>query len=103
MPQHLTVPFPSTAQLCAPPAAIPTTPPRPLTATGVDELVKVPLPSWPNRLRPQHLTVPSVIATHEWSPPDVIVALTARAPARGATAAAGTTLPWAVIRTRSNA
>jgi hypothetical protein len=31
----------------------------PVTDSGVDELVVVPLPSWPLLLEPQHLTVPS--------------------------------------------
>src|SRR5580704_4980799 len=29
-----------------------------VTGTGVEELVVVPLPSWPSLLRPQHSTVP---------------------------------------------
>ena len=37
---------------------------NPETATGVEELVVVPLPSWPKLFRPQHLTVPSVISAH---------------------------------------
>ena len=51
-----------------PPAVIAVTPVRPLTATGVDELVVVPLPSWPEELRPQHLTVPVVSRAHECRP-----------------------------------
>src|SRR5438105_401701 len=30
----------------------------PVTATGVDELVKVPVPSWPSALSPQHRMPP---------------------------------------------
>ena len=36
------------------------TPLKPETATGVDELVFVPLPSWPLELYPQHSTVPFI-------------------------------------------
>jgi hypothetical protein len=44
-PQHLTVPFATSAHECAPPVAIATTLPSPFTATGIDEFVVVPSPS----------------------------------------------------------
>ena len=46
-------------RLWLPPAAILLTPLRPLTATGRSESVFVPLPSWPDPLRPQAMIVPS--------------------------------------------
>ena len=44
-PQHLAVPFANTAHECGPPAVIATALVRPLTTTGVDELVVVPFPN----------------------------------------------------------
>ena len=41
----------------------------PLTATGTDDWVVVPLPSWPSALRPQHLVTPSVWSAQVESPP----------------------------------
>ena len=37
----------------------------PVTATGVVELMTVPLPSWPELLSPQHRTVPSASSAQE--------------------------------------
>ena len=45
------------------------TPVRPLTLTGVKELVVVPLPSSPVSLKPQHATVPPVRSAQVWSSP----------------------------------
>src|SRR5437870_5195093 len=70
-PHHCAVPSPISAHVCAPPAATATTPPRPVTLTGVDELVVVPLPSCPYALLPQHLTVSLVNDAQEWAPPAV--------------------------------
>src|SRR2546425_3249577 len=58
-PQHFTVPFARSAQVCRMPALTATAPVIPPTRTGVDELVVVPSPSCPSRFRPQHCTVPS--------------------------------------------
>ena len=66
------VPLVSCAYECAPPAEIASTPERLVTITGVDELMVVPLPSWPDVLAPQHLTVPFASSAHEWLPPAVI-------------------------------
>ena len=62
-PQHLTPPPAVTTQVLMPPAAIATTgPPRPTTSTGVRLPAVVPLPSWPERLRPQQLTPPAIVS-----------------------------------------
>jgi hypothetical protein len=45
LPQHLAVPFANNAHECDPPAEIATAVVRPLTTTGVDELVVVPFPN----------------------------------------------------------
>src|SRR2546422_371593 len=60
-PQHHTVPSPSSAHACSAPVATRVAVVRPLTATGTEELVKVPspLPSCPNWFRPVHCAVPS--------------------------------------------
>src|SRR5206468_11612820 len=60
-PQHLTVLSPSSAHACSAPATTRVAVVRPLTATGTEELVKVPssLPSCPNWSRPVHCAVPS--------------------------------------------
>src|SRR5437773_10207244 len=74
-PQHFTVPFARSAQVCSMPALTATAPVIPHTRTAVDELVVVPSPSCPSRFRPQHRTVPSARSAQLWwSPP-----LTARA------------------------
>src|SRR5580658_7190628 len=44
-------------------------PVSPETATGVDELVIVPLPSCPVAFHPQHCTVPPAISAHADSVP----------------------------------
>ena len=53
-----------TAQVWPKPESIAVTPPaRPETSTGTGLLkVVVPLPSWPNKLLPQHLTPPAVVS-----------------------------------------
>ena len=53
--QHSTPLFVS-AQVCKEPVLIALAPPpeRPLTATGTELFVVVPLPSWPSLLLPQH-------------------------------------------------
>src|SRR6476659_8889722 len=82
-PQHVTVPFGRRcAHECAPPALMATTPVRlPLTATGVDVLVVVPLPSWPTGLAPQHLTMPiGRSCAHECAPPALMAATSVRPP-----------------------
>ena len=47
------------------PAAIPVTPDRPATVTGVRLLVVVPLPSSPTELSPQQCALPSRVTAHE--------------------------------------
>ena len=39
------------------------------TATGVDELLLLPFPSWPLSFKPQHLTAPVATFAHVWLPP----------------------------------
>lgn len=41
------------------------------TATGVGRLVILLSPSWPFRLLPQHISLPSTVFAHECEPPDV--------------------------------
>ena len=49
------------AMFALPLAAMATTPmDSPLTATGMVELLVVPLPSWPLELSPQHSTAPAL-------------------------------------------
>ena len=43
---------------------------NPETWTGVDFETKVPSPSCPLALFPQHLTEPAVVTAHVWSPPE---------------------------------
>src|SRR5439155_5812351 len=75
-PQHFTVPFARSAQLCRMPALTATAPVTPPTRTGVDELVVVPSPSCPSAFRPQHCTVPSARSAQVcWNPPLTAVAL----------------------------
>src|SRR5439155_25455348 len=57
---------------------------------GFDELVVLPLPNSPELFAPQHFTLPLGSNAHEWDPPAAIAGVTVRAPARSATAAAGT-------------
>src|SRR5665213_449938 len=66
-PQHFTPPDWVTAQLCAGPAAIATTPlVKPVTSAGVLRSILVPSPNWPAKLKPQHLTPPACVSAHEW-------------------------------------
>jgi hypothetical protein len=59
-PQHRAVPYPTSAQLwCHHPLVTALPYAIPATGTGVDELLVVPSPSWPNPFCPQHCTVPS--------------------------------------------
>src|SRR6266446_5049181 len=84
-PQHFTIPFKRSAQLCKTPALTATAPVMPPTRTGVDELVVVPSPSCPSTFRPQHQTVPSERTAQVWWYPP----LTARAPVIPACTGAG--------------
>src|SRR5438309_11915128 len=55
-PQHLTPPPLVSAQVSTSPAAIAVTPlASPVTPTGVSRSVRVPSPSWPQTLQPQHV------------------------------------------------
>jgi hypothetical protein len=64
-PQHTTPPLVVTAHVWLGPAAIAATPlSSPLTATGVNRLVVVPSPSWPEEFEPQHFTPPPVVSAH---------------------------------------
>jgi hypothetical protein len=58
------------------------------TTTGVNELVVVPLPSWPDSLSPQHSTVPVVTTTRPLQDRSVLTACTAWGGARGRTSRA---------------
>src|SRR5437870_3536791 len=80
-PQHHAVPSPSSAHVCASPVTTPVAVVRPLTATGTEELVKLPspLPSCPKLFRPQHCTVPSGRRIHVCKPP-AATAVGVRAP-----------------------
>ena len=51
---------------------------KPLTRTGVDELVVVPFPNCPPAFEPQHLTFPLNNSAHEWRLPAVIATALAR-------------------------
>ena len=62
-PQQYTPPAATTAQACPLLAAIAVMSARPVTGTGVGELVVVPLPSDPEELLPQHSTVRSAMRT----------------------------------------
>src|SRR5438445_71500 len=74
-PQHFTVPFARSAQVCRMPALTATAPVTPPTRTGVDDPhdpgeqsteARVPLPSCPSTFRPQHHTVPSPRRAQLW-------------------------------------
>src|SRR5437588_329975 len=41
----------------------------PTTSTGVERLVRVPSPSWPQPLSPQHLTPPALVTAQVCKPP----------------------------------
>src|SRR4051794_14941946 len=72
-PQHLTAPAPVSAHASSSPALIATTPASsPLTSTGVELSVVVPLPSSPCWLEPQHLTAPAAVSAHVRSLPALI-------------------------------
>ena len=74
-PSTSRLPSPISAHACAKPPVIATTFVRPLTATGVEELVNVPLPNCPSKLPPQHLTVPAANSAHECAtPPEIVIA-----------------------------
>ena len=51
------------------PAEIATAFVKPVTATGLDELVVVPFPNSPWLLSPQHFAVPLAKSAHEWMTP----------------------------------
>src|SRR6266403_1697860 len=70
-PQHCTVPSPGSAHVWASPVTTRVAVVRPLTATGTEELLKLPspLPSCPKLFRPQHCTVPSGSRIHVCNPP----------------------------------
>ena len=68
-PQHLTPLAVVSAHMYCAPAARETTPlSKPFTSTGVELPVPLPLllpsPSWPEPLKPQHLTAPPVVSAH---------------------------------------
>src|ERR1700752_622790 len=66
-----------------------TTPlPSPETATGVELSASEPLPSWPAKLVPQHVTPPAPVSGQVWPPP----AVTALTPLPRPTTATGTEL-----------
>ncbi|MDP9334930.1 MAG: hypothetical protein M3Q30_16695, partial [Actinomycetota bacterium] len=44
----------------------------PVTTTGVDALVNVPFPNWPEPFKPQHFAVPLANNAHEWALPALI-------------------------------
>lgn len=54
------------------PGVTPDTGPYTATVTGADELVRVPLPSWPVLLYPQHRTT-VLVRAQLWLAPDAIV------------------------------
>jgi len=70
LPQHLAIPNVVTAQECEFPASMDATPlVDPTTSTGTFEGVRVPSPSCPSALRPQHLTPPRFVRPQVWKPP----------------------------------
>ena len=64
--------FAKSAHECAPPVEIATALGRPLTNTGVEDVVVLPFPNWPEPFAPQHLTVPPADNAHECEPPAAI-------------------------------
>src|SRR5438093_1596453 len=58
-PQHWSVLSGKRAQVWKPPPEIATAPEIPATVTGVEALVTVPSPSWPDSFAPQQRTAPS--------------------------------------------
>src|SRR5947209_7930476 len=68
-PQHLPPPALVSAQLCKPEelmamAVMPLS--SPTTSTGVERLIVVPSPSWPQAFHPQHLTPPALVSAQVW-------------------------------------
>src|SRR3990170_109953 len=73
LPQHLTPPPLVSAQVWRLSAEIALTPlARPETSTRKRLSVIVALPSWPKRLRPQHLTPPPLVSAQVWRLPAAI-------------------------------
>src|SRR5262245_29987885 len=83
LPQHFTAPPVTIAHVWAPCseggnntapwlAAIAVAPVRPVTVTGVDELVVVPFPNCPEPFDPEQLTAPPVTTAHVWPKPPAI-------------------------------
>jgi len=69
-PHQSTWPAETSAQDCALPAAIATTPEEsPVTATGTELSAVVPLPSWPESFLPQQSIAPAVVIAHVCSSP----------------------------------
>src|SRR5258708_3687451 len=71
-PQAQTDPSDWSARLCNVPALMAITPaplPNPLTPTGVELLVRVPLPNWPKSLDPQAATEPLDLSARLCTPP----------------------------------
>src|SRR5438093_1509212 len=72
-PQHLTPPALVSAQVRYPAAAMAETPlARPTTSTGIERLVAVPSPSWPQPLSPQHLTPPALVSAQVCKPEELL-------------------------------
>src|SRR5947207_792874 len=93
-PQHLTVPPPSSAQVCLYPQDTATASSIPTTATGVVASVFVPLPSWPRSLRPQHRTAPPASSAHAcWGPADSALAPASPLTATGWVVTPGPAIP----------
>jgi hypothetical protein len=61
-PQHFVAPVLRRAQVCSSPALSSATPLcSPLTLTGIELLVVVPLPSSPSKFEPQHFAAPALV------------------------------------------
>jgi hypothetical protein len=69
LPQHLTAPPVTRAQVWYSPAASETTFVNPSTSTGVAWVLVVPSPSCPSSLAPQQRTDPPDLSTHACVPP----------------------------------
>jgi len=70
LPQHRTSPATSAAHECDSPAETNATPDdKPDTVTGVNRLVVVPSPNWPQLFLPQHRTSPATNTAHECEVP----------------------------------
>ncbi len=74
-PQHLTPPEVVSAHVWSAPAEIAATPlVNPITSTGTQLVVEVPLPSWPSpswpsAFSPQHFAPPEVVTAQVWKYP----------------------------------